>query len=53
MSFVLKSEVINQKICKKMNLLWVLGMNRFVVVVALLFNIHGKHLRSYRDGQLT
>ena len=24
-----------------------------VVHVALLFNVHGKHLRSYRDGQLT
>ena len=24
-----------------------------VVVVALLFYVHGKHLRSYRDGQLT
>ena len=25
----------------------------FVVVVALLFYVHGKHLRSGRDGQLT
>ena len=25
----------------------------FVVVVALLFNVYGKHLRSCRDGQLT
>ena len=24
-----------------------------VVVVALLFYVHGKHPRSYRDGQLT
>ena len=24
-----------------------------VVVVALLFYVHGKHLRSCRDGQLT
>ena len=24
-----------------------------VVVVALLFYVHGKHLRSRRDGQLT
>ena len=24
----------------------------FVVVVALLFYVHGKHLRSCRDGQL-
>ena len=24
-----------------------------VVVVALLFYVHGKHLRSFRDGQLT
>ena len=24
-----------------------------VVVVVLLFYVHGKHLRSYRDGQLT
>ena len=28
--------------------------NRFVVVVVvLLFYVHGKHLRSCRDGQLT
>ena len=26
---------------------------RFVVVVALLFYVHGEHLRSCRDGQLT
>ena len=26
---------------------------RFVVVVGLLFYVHGKHLRSCRDGQLT
>ena len=26
---------------------------RFVVVVVLLFYVHGKHLRSCRDGQLT
>ena len=25
----------------------------FIVVVALLFYVHGKHLRSCRDGQLT
>ena len=24
-----------------------------VVVVVLLFYVHGKHLRSFRDGQLT
>ena len=24
-----------------------------VVVVVLLFHVHGKHLRSCRDGQLT
>ena len=24
-----------------------------VVVVVLLFNVHGKHLRPCRDGQLT
>ena len=27
--------------------------NSVVVVVALLFYVHGKHLRSCRDGQLT
>ena len=27
--------------------------NGFVVVVVLLFYVHGKHLRSCRDGQLT
>ena len=26
---------------------------RVVVVVALLFYVHGKHLRSCRDGELT
>ena len=25
---------------------------KVVVVVVLLFNVHGKHLRSCRDGQL-
>ena len=30
---------------------WKVG--RMVVVVALLFYVHGKHLRSCRDGQLT
>ena len=25
----------------------------YVVVVVLLFYVHGKHLRSFRDGQLT
>ena len=25
----------------------------FIVVVVLLFYVHGKHLRSCRDGQLT
>ena len=30
-----------------------LGYCDFVVVVALLFYVHGKHLRSCRDGQLT
>ena len=28
-------------------------MRVVVVVVALLFYVHGKHLRSCRDGQLT
>ena len=27
--------------------------NIIVVVVALVFYVHGKHLRSCRDGQLT
>ena len=27
--------------------------HNIVVVVALLFYVHGKHLRSCRDGQLT
>ena len=26
---------------------------RLVTIVALLFYVHGKHLRSCRDGQLT
>ena len=29
------------------------GVNFFVVVVVLLFYVHGKHLRSCKDGQLT
>ena len=28
-------------------------VDRVVVVVALLSYVHGKHLRSCRDGQLT
>ena len=31
----------------------ILMSKRFVVVVALLFYVHGKHLRSCRDCQLT
>ena len=27
--------------------------DKIAVVVALLFYLHGKHLRSYRDSQLT
>ena len=27
--------------------------SKLFVVVVLLFYVHGKHLRSYRDGQLT
>ena len=37
------------------NLLGILiegGYRGFVVVVVLLFYVHGKHLRSCRDGQL-
>ena len=30
-----------------------IGLSRVVVVVDLLFYVHGKHLRSCRDGQLT
>ena len=39
--------------CVKEN--WCFGRHCFqrVVVVALLFYVHGKHLRSCRDGQLT
>ena len=29
------------------------SFNRIIVVVVLLFYVHGKHLRSCRDGQLT
>ena len=29
------------------------NMHIIVVVVALLFYVHGKHLRTYRDSQLT
>ena len=37
---------------------WVVGSGggggaRLVLVVVLLFYVHGKHLRSCRDGQLT
>ena len=31
----------------------VVSLLTVVVVVDLLFNVHGKHLRSCRDGQLT
>ena len=37
-------------------LLWTKNNNNcslVVVVVVLLFYVHGKHLRSCRDGQLT
>ena len=29
------------------------SLDNVVVVVVLLFYVHGKHLRSCRDGQLT
>ena len=34
---------------------WAKGVQAIdvVVVVVLLFHVHGKHLRSCRDGQLT
>ena len=32
---------------------FVIYLEPVVVVVALLFYVHGKHLRSCRDGQLT
>ena len=32
---------------------FLLPLIHFVVVVVLLFYVHGKHLRSCRDGQLT
>ena len=31
----------------------ILEVNIVVVFVVLLFYVHGKHLRSCRDGQLT
>ena len=31
----------------------IMSGRRIVVVVVLLFYVHGKHLRSCRDGQLT
>ena len=34
-------------------LLILITINSLIVVVALLFFVHGKHLRSCRDGQLT
>ena len=30
-----------------------MGYEQLMVVVVLLFYVHGKHLRSCRDGQLT
>ena len=35
--------------CPKMQIEWQI----VVVVVALLFYVHGKHLRSCQDGHLT
>ena len=43
--------LINQR--KIIIFLTVKSDNIFVVVVALLFYVHGKHLRSCWDGQLT
>ena len=33
--------------------LLIFGVSLITVVVVLLFYVHGKHLRSCRDGQLT
>ena len=43
----LNCNVSDKEICLKHKL------SHIVVVVVLLFYVHGKHLVSYRDGQLT
>ena len=46
-------------VCKKISIfhgctVWIeKSVTKVVVVVALSFYVHGKHLRSCRDGQLT
>ena len=40
-------------VCKFIFFFFTFGHKVVVVVVALLFYVHSKHLRSCRDGQLT
>ena len=43
----------NLNIAEMLTLMSLLLGRDVVVVVDLLFNVHGKHRRSCRDGQLT
>ena len=52
MSYVpLKAENCMHNVKKNQNFIVVFFFHNYVVVVALLFYVHGKHLRSCRDGQ--
>ena len=44
---------LSQVVLKKLFEYFSMYFYGLIVVVALLFYVHGKHLRSCRDGQLT
>ena len=53
-SFWITGVDFNKTTVENVSKLYSLILEGFVVVVvALLFYVHGKHLRSCRDGQLT
>ena len=52
-SLVLRNFLLIPKYFSNHNSMGQVAIFFFFVVVALLFYVHGKHLRSCRDGQLT
>ena len=52
-SYCRSQNELNIKLLSKGKQVILLLFKVVVVVVALLFYVHGKHLRSCRDGQLT
>ena len=50
---MLNAFIVSKEVSKVTVYFFIIKIHRMIVVVALLFYVHGKHLRSSRDGQLT